>query len=384
MIMPVLFFFGTSGETGGVGGKVSVGAVGVSGAAVGAETGGVSTGAGGTAGVVGWFSCINLLYHSSMDELQVLARKLVAPGKGILAADESFPTIEKRFKTIGLKSTHDTRHAYRKMLFSASDMEKYISGVIQFDETLRDQILKNPSLISGIKVDQGTEIMTGSQGEKTTKGIDGLADRLKEYKSLGAKFTKWRAVFSISAVTPTIECIEENADLLSEFAIVSQSGGFVPIVEPEILMDGDHSIDKCYETTRAVLKIVFEKLRQKSVDFSAMLLKQNMILPGKDSQDKVESIEIAQRTTSLLKEVVPSEIPGVVFLSGGQSEEEATKNLREINKIGGVSFELSFSYGRALQNSALKVWNGEEANVAAAQEAFLKRAKMNSDARYGK
>lgn len=319
-----------------------------------------------------------------MDELQVLAKKLVAPGKGILAADESLPSIEKRFKTIGLESTHETRHAYREMLFSTLGIEEYISGIIQFDETLRDQILKNRNVISGIKVDQGTEDLPGQVGEKITKGINGLAGRLKEYKSLGAMFTKWRAVFSISATTPSIECIEKNADLLAEFASVSQSESMVPIVEPEVLMDGDHSIDECYEKTRAVLKIVFAKLKQKNIDFKGMLLKPNMILPGKDFSIKSTPVEVAQKTVELLKQVVPEGVPGVVFLSGGQAEDEATENLREINKLGGCDFELSFSYGRALQNSALKAWGGSLENIKLAQAAFLTRAKMNSEARHGK
>ena len=319
-----------------------------------------------------------------MDELQVLAKKLVAPGKGILAADERLSSIEKRFKTIGLESTHELRRAYREMLFSTLGIEEYISGIIQFDETLRDQILKNRNVISGIKVDQGTEDLPGQVGEKITKGIDGLAGRLKEYKSLGAMFTKWRAVFSISATTPSIECIEKNADLLAEFASVSQSEGMVPIVEPEVLMDGDHSIDECYEKTRAVLKIVFAKLKQKNIDFKGMLLKPNMILPGKDFSIKSTPVEVAQKTVELLKQVVPEGVPGVVFLSGGQTEDEATENLREINKLGGCDFELSFSFGRALQNSALKAWGGSLENIKLAQAAFLTRAKMNSEARHGK
>jgi len=326
-----------------------------------------------------------------MDGLQDVAKNLVAKGKGILAADEKLSSIEKRFSALGIPSTHESRRAYREMLFTTPGIEQYISGIIQFDETLRDQILKNPNVISGIKVDEGIEDSVGTEGEKITKGIEGLANRLKEYKSLGAKFTKWRAVFSISATTPSLECIEKNADLLSEFAFISQSEGFVPIVEPEVLMDGDHSIDKCYETTRAILKIVFEKLKQKNVDFTSMLLKPNMILPGKEREEKVTSVEVAQKTMEVLKQVVPSGVPGVVFLSGGQTEDQATENLREMNKLkssspdgAGVDFELSFSYGRALQNSALKAWAGKQENVKIAQDAFLKRAKMNSEARYGK
>ncbi|MEK7497777.1 MAG: class I fructose-bisphosphate aldolase [Patescibacteria group bacterium] len=381
--IPGLVFFGASGVipgTGGVGGVTGVWAGVVGGIAGVVVTGGICV----STGTVGFSSCTNLLYHDLMDELQALAKKLVTEGKGILAADESFPSIEKRFETIGIVSTHETRLSYRKMLFSTPNIENYISGIIQFDETLRDRILDNPKVISGIKVDQGTENLGGFPGEKITKGIEGLSGRLKEYKSLNAKFTKWRATFGISASTPTIECIEQNANLLSEFAAISQAEGFVPIVEPEVLMDGDHSIDKCYETTRAVLKIIFEKLKQKNVNFSAMLLKSNMILPGKDSLNKITPADIAQKTIEVLREVVPAGVPGIVFLSGGQTEDEATDNLREINKVGDVDFELSFSFGRALQNSALKAWTGKDENGKIAQGAFLKRAKMNSEARYGK
>lgn len=316
--------------------------------------------------------------------LQKTAKDLVAPGKGILAADESFPTIEKRFKTINLQSSHETRKAYREMLFSTLGIEEFISGIIQFDETLRDQVLKNPNIISGIKVDQGTDDLPNHPGEKITKGIEGLSDRLKEYQALGAKFTKWRAVFSISPNTPSLDCIEGNANLLADFAKISQDSGFVPIVEPEVLMDGNHSIDKCYETTRAVLKMVFLKLKEKNVDFSGILLKPNMVLPGKDNPLKEGGDEIAQKTIEILKEVVPAQVPGIVFLSGGQSEDEATDNLREMNKIDNTPWQLSFSYGRALQNSALSAWLGKSQNLEIAQNAFYNRAKINSQARYGK
>lgn len=316
--------------------------------------------------------------------LEGIAQQLIAPGKGILAADESLPTIEKRFKSISLTSTPETRWAYRELLFTTPGIEQYISGIIQFDETLRDGILKNPQVISGIKVDQGTEDYKGNPDEKITKGIEGLAERLKEYQALGAKFTKWRAVFKITPTTPTSENIEDNAQLLAEYAKISQANGLVPIVEPEVLMDGDHTIDRDSEITRAILKIVFLKLSAAGVNLAALLLKPNMILPGTDCPTKATTAEVAQKTVEVLKEVVPAGVPGVVFLSGGQSEDEATANLREMNKLGGVPFQLSFSYGRALQNSALKIWNGRAENVAAAQAAFLARAKMNSEARYGR
>ncbi len=316
--------------------------------------------------------------------LEKIAKDLVAPGKGILAADESFPTIEKRFKAINIESTHETRKTYRQLLFSTPGIEEYISGIIQFDETLRDQILINPNVISGIKVDEGLEDLSDFPGDKITKGIENLAAKLDEYKKLGAKFTKWRAAFTISEVNPSIQCVTQNADLLAQFAQISQEKGFVPIVEPEVLMDGAHSMDKCYETTRAILKIVFQKLKEKNIAFPGMLLKPNMILPGKDNPNKPDNDEIAHKTLEVLKETIPTEVAGIVFLSGGQTEEEATDNLRELSKINNAPWPLSFSYGRALQNSALKIWAGKSENLKAAQETFLLRAKMNSQARYGK
>ena len=312
------------------------------------------------------------------------AETLVASGKGILAADESFPTIEKRFKSIGVESTEETRRAYRELLFTTPGIEEYISGIIMFDETLRQQILTNKVIIPGIKVDEGTEELPGCPGEKITKGIEGLAKRLKEYQALGSKFSKWRAVFNITPNTPSLEAIERNNTLLAEFAFISQNEGFVPIVEPEVLMDGDHNIDKCYETTRTVLEMLFIKLKEKSVDLSCLLLKLNMILPGKDNPDKAEPTLVARKTLEVLKDIVPFEVPGIVFLSGGQTPDEATDNLRTMNKIGGVAWQLSFSFGRALQEPVLKAWAGREENKKAARDAFFDRAKINSEARYGK
>lgn len=327
-----------------------------------------------------------------MDDLENTAKALVAEGKGILAADESFHTIEKRFLNIGVASTQDLRRAYRELLFTTEGVEKFISGVITFDETVKDhasdgtpfpQILIKKGILPGIKVDQGMKDMVGFPGDKLTDGVQGLSDRLAEYKSLGAKFTKWRAAFTISEINPSIQCVEENASRLAEYAKVSQDSGFVPIVEPEVLMDGSHTIDKCYEVTRSVQRIVFLKLKEKHVNLKAMLLKPNMVLPGKDSP-QASPQEIAQKTIEVLKENVPQEVPGVVFLSGGQSPQEAVDNLREMNKIDGVPWQLSFSYGRALQNKALEAWKGNKANIKAAQEAFYEAAKMNSEARYGK
>lgn len=316
------------------------------------------------------------------------AKELVAPGKGILAADESFPTIEKRFKAIGLESTHENRKAYREMLFGTPGIEEYISGIIQFDETIKDKIIQNPKTMSGIKVDEGAEDYNGNKNEKITKGINGLSERLAEYKSLSAKFTKWRAVFKISPETPSIQNLEENAELLTKFAVMSQEAGLVPIVEPEVLMDGGHSISRCGDITRGVLKVVFSKLEKGGVNLEGMLLKPNMILPGEEYPSKATPDEVAEKTLEILGEVVPPQVPGIVFLSGGQTEEEATDNLRAINKLNNEkhigSWQLSFSYGRALQNSALKTWNSKPENVEAARAEFLARAKANSEARYGR
>ncbi len=318
-----------------------------------------------------------------MEELENIAKALVVQGKGILAADESFPTIEKRFLSIGISSTEDLRREYRKLLFTTPGIEEFISGIIMFDETIRQKLLTNSAIISGIKVDLGMKDMAGYPGDKLTDGIDGLESRLAEYKTLGAKFAKWRAAFMISEVNPSIQCVEENANRLAEYARICQANGFVPIVEPEILMDGNHSIDKCYETTRSVLRIVFMKLKEKNINFKAMLLKPNMVVPGNDSGDMSTPAIIAQKTLEVLKEVVPIEVPGIVFLSGGQTPDAATNNLREINKLGG-EWQLSFSFGRALQDTALKAWGGKPANINAAQQEFLTRARMNSLARYGK
>lgn len=316
--------------------------------------------------------------------LSEIAKSLVANGKGILAADESLPTIEKRFNAINLESTHETRTAYREMLFGTPDIEKYISGIIQFDETIKDGILKNPNIISGIKVDAGTEDYKGNPNEKITKGIEGLEARLAEYKTLGAKFAKWRAVFKITPETPSIQNLEENAVLLGQYAKMCQEANIVPIVEPELLMEGGHSIHRCGDVTRGVLKIVFLKLSQAGVEPSGMLLKPNMILPGDQYPSKATPTEVAAKTLEVLREVVPENVAGIVFLSGGQTEEEATDNLRAMNKMRDNPWPLSFSYGRALQASAIKIWSGKEENVQAAREAFLLRARMNSEARYGR
>ncbi len=326
-------------------------------------------------------------------QLNEIAKILVAPGKGILAADESFPTIEKRFAKINIPSTEENRQAYREMLFTTKGVEEFISGVILFDETIRQSttdgklfvdVLSEAGVIPGIKVDQGTEEMAGSPKEKLTKGLEGLAERLAEYAELGAKFTKWRAVITIGEGLPTESNIRENAKRLAEFAKLSQEAGLVPIVEPEVLMDGWHDIKRCEEVTLETLKAVYEELAKEEVALEAILLKPNMVISGKESAGKSSGQEIAQATIRTFKKVVPSKVPGIVFLSGGQSEIEATVNLNELNKMGRQPWELSFSYGRALQDSALKTWAGKAENVAAAQAKFYHRAKMNGLARYGK
>lgn len=332
-----------------------------------------------------------------MDGLEDLAKALVAPGKGILAADESFPTIEKRFLSIGISSTQELRREYRELLFTTPEIEKFISGIIMFDETIKDkssdgtpfpEILIKRGIIPGIKVDEGMEDMVGFPGDKLTDGLNGLADRLIEYKNLGAKFAKWRAAFTVSEVNPSIQCVEENASRLAEYANICQTNGIVPIVEPEVLMDGNHSIDKCYETTRSVLRIVFLKLKERNLNFKEMLLKPNMVVPGTGSGDKSTPEIIAQKTIEVLKEVVPIEVPGIVFLSGGQTPESATNNLRAISLSaeaeGAGGWQLSFSFGRALQDPALKAWAGDSKNTETAKQEFLNRARINSEARYGK
>jgi len=326
-------------------------------------------------------------------ELKNIANTLVTSGKGILAADESFPTIEKRFNKINIESNEETRRSYREILFTTEGLEEYISGVILFDETIYQgagdgtpftQILSEKGIIPGIKVDQGKIDMPDHPGEMITQGLEGLSERLGKYYELGARFTKWRVVFTIGDGIPTEDSIIANSETLAEFAVQSQNVGLVPIVEPEVLMDGGHDIRKCREVTYQVLKMVFVKLVEKKVDLSGLLLKPNMVIQGKDSSDKVPPELVAESTLKCFREAIPPEVPGVVFLSGGQSPEEATQNLNALNEIGGVDWELSFSFGRALQAPVLEAWAGTYDNKEAAQKALLKRAKLNSAARYGK
>ncbi len=298
----------------------------------------------------------------NMSELASIARSLVAKGKGILAADESFPTIQKRFDSIKVESTEETRRSYRELLFTTPQAEQYISGVILFDETLRQkghdgtplpQVLAGKGILPGIKVDKGAKNLPGFPGEKITEGLDGLRDRLAEYRELGARFAKWRAVITIGDGIPTSTCIESNAHGLARYAALCQEAGLVPIVEPEVLMDGDHDIQRCEDVTASTLDRVFSLLRDNRVSLEGILLKPNMVISGKDCPTQAESQEIAQATLRCFSSVIPPAVPGIVFLSGGQSSVQATENLNAMNMQGAYPWELSFSYGRALQEPVL-------------------------------
>lgn len=321
------------------------------------------------------------------------ASLLVAPGKGILAADESLPTIEKRFAAINLESTEESRRAYRELLFTTPGIEEFISGIILFKETVSQKnqdkllidVIKDKGIIPGIKMDEGSEDFAGHPGEKVSLGADALKERLTGFKDLGFGFSKWRVVFSIGAGLPSDELIERNVNDLTAFAAISQELGFVPVVEPEVLMEGSHSINACEKVTTQVLEKLFAKLMEAKVDLSGLLLKPNMVIPGKDCSEKATAQEIAEATIRTLKNSVPSSVPGIVFLSGGQSPHEATEYLNEMNKISGnLPWQLSFSFGRALQEPILKAWEGKAENVDLAQNAFYQRAKLNSLARNGK
>lgn len=320
------------------------------------------------------------------------ARALVAPGKGILAADESTPTMQKRLAAVGLESTEARRRAYREILFTAKGIDEFVSGVILFDETIRQQaadgtsfpeVLSGQGVIPGIKVDKGTSALAGFPGELVTEGLDGLRARLAEYVTMGARFAKWRAVISIGDGRPTTTCIESNAHGLARYAAISQEAGLVPVVEPEVLMDGTHSLERCAEVTAATLRAVYGHLASHRVVLGASLLKPNMVLAGKDCPDQASAEEIAEATIAVLKQTVPAAVPGIVFLSGGQSDEEATVRLDAMNRRGPAPWELSFSFGRALQAPVLRAWAGDDANRDQAQAAFLHRAAMNGAARHG-
>jgi fructose-bisphosphate aldolase class I len=325
-------------------------------------------------------------------QLQSVAKALVAPGKGILAADESTGTIAKRFAKIEVQSTADTRRAYRSLLFTTPGVEAFVSGVILFDETIRQasddgvpfpQVLTQKGIVPGIKVDTGAKNLAGFPGEKVTEGLDGLRERLVEYRGLGAQFAKWRAVITIGPCIPTATCIAANAHALARYAALCQEAGLVPIVEPEVLMDGDHDIDRCVHVTSWVLKETFQQLYYNKVALEGMVLKPNMAIAGKKSAKKASVEEVAEKTVKMLKECVPAAVPGIAFLSGGQSDEQATAHLDAMNKIGGLPWKLTFSYGRALQAAPQKTWSGKADNVPAAQSAFSHRAKMNSLATLG-
>jgi fructose-bisphosphate aldolase, class I len=328
----------------------------------------------------------------SPHDLAATARALVAPGKGILAADESSGTIEKRFKTIQVDSTEEHRRAYRELLFTTEGAGEFISGVILFDETIRQSAadgtpfpaaLRAQGIIPGIKVDKGAKPLAGFEGEKITEGLDGLRDRLAGYRDLDASFTKWRAVITIGPGIPTPGCIDANAEALARFAALSQEAGLVPIVEPEVLMDGDHTVERCFEVTAATLASVFAALRRHRVRLDGMLLKPNMVVSGGDCPEQAGVREVAEATVRCLRDNVPASVPGIVFLSGGQSDELATAHLDAMNRLGPQPWELSFSYGRALQAPALAAWKGDAANGPAAQQAFYHRARLNGAARSG-
>jgi fructose-bisphosphate aldolase class I len=331
----------------------------------------------------------------SWNSLPEIANAMVEKGRGILAADESTPTCTKRFDSIGVDSTEANRNAYRDMLFTTPDMEEFISGVILFDETLRQSTLKdgtpfpeyltNLNVIPGIKVDKGAHNLPGTEGEKVTEGLDGLDARLKEYYELGARFAKWRAVITINESEPSSTCVAANAHALARYAALCQENGIVPIVEPEILMDGSHTIEDSFVVTEEVLHSVFYELFGQNVLLEGMILKPNMVLSGYKCSEQASVDEVAEMTVTVLKRCVPSAVPGIAFLSGGQSNEDATAHLNSMNKILGDSslWNLTYSYGRALQSPALDAWRGKEENVSAAQNAFYKRAKLNSLASKG-
>jgi len=327
-----------------------------------------------------------------MAELHETARALVAEGKGILAADESSGTIKKRFDSIGVESKEENRRAYRDLLFLTDGAEEFISGVILYDETIRQtsvdgapfpKLLEEKGIIPGIKVDAGAKPLAGSPDETVTEGLDGLRERLEEYRELGARFTKWRAVLSIGNGHPSEYAIWTNAHALARFAALSQEAGLVPIVEPEVLQDGDHDIHTSYVATERTQRAVFTELFDQRVEREGMLLKPNMVLSGYEAAERADVQTVAEQTIKCLKNTVPSAVPGIVFLSGGQTDEDATAHLNAMNALGPHPWELSFSYGRALQAPALKAWCGDPANVEAAQQAFYRRAKFNSAARTG-
>ncbi len=326
----------------------------------------------------------------SSNDLAAIAQAMVAPGKGLLAADESTGTITKRFEKVGIESTEQSRRDYRELLVTSPDAADYISGVILYDETIRQettdgkpfvQMLNDVGIMPGIKVDTGAKPLALSPDEKVTEGLDGLRDRIEEYVEMGAKFAKWRAVITIGEGIPTSYCINVNAHALARYAALCQEGGLVPIVEPEVLIDGDHTIDRCYEVTNATLHAVFNELHGQRIDFTRMVLKPNMVISGKDCPEQASVEEVAEKTLRCLRRNVPADVPGVAFLSGGQTPEQATAHLNAMNEIGGVPWQIAFSYARALQEAPMKIWKGDNSNWEAAQKAFSARARLVSLAR---
>ena len=327
-----------------------------------------------------------------MQDLAGTARALVAEGKGILAADESDGTIKKRFDSIGVESTEDNRRAYRELLFATEGAEDYISGVILFDETIRQsaadgtpfpKLLESKGVIPGIKVDKGAKPLALAEGETITEGLDGLRERLDEYRELGARFAKWRATYSIADDEPSEYGVWTNAHALARYAALCQEAGLVPIVEPEVLQDGTHTLEQSAKATGRVLQAVYTELHDQRIDYRGTLLKPNMVLSGYDCPEQASVDEVAEATVKCLRHNVPAAMPGIVFLSGGQSDEAATAHLNAINRLGPQPWELSFSFGRALQGPALRAWRGEHANGPAAQAAYLHRARLNGAARAG-
>lgn len=327
-----------------------------------------------------------------MNSLSKIAKELVAPGKGILAADESTGTIKKRLKSVGVISTEETRRTYRELLFTTEGLSEFISGIILFDETIRQktrdgipfpEFLAERGIITGIKVDKGAKPLAHFPGEKITEGLDGLRERFAEYVKLGAKFAKWRAVISISEETPKNFPMKANAHALARYAALAQEAGLVPIVEPEVLMNGSHTIERCFEVTETILGMLFDELFAHRVRLEELLLKPSMVISGEDCPRQAPVQQVAEATLLCLRETVPAAVPGIVFLSGGQSDQLATAHLNAMNQIGHAPWELSFSFGRALQSPALKTWRGNPENFHEAQEALLRRAALNSAARFG-
>lgn len=330
----------------------------------------------------------------NIEELNKIARAMVAPGRGVLAMDESHPTCNKRFEKLGIPTTEPMRQAYRDMLVTAPGLSDYVSGAILFDETIRQKTLggtpfaehlSDQGIIPGIKVDAGAKPLAGSENEKVTHGLDGLAERCAEYYELGARFSKWRAVITIGQGMPSWACIEANAHALARYACISQEAGLVPIVEPEVLMDGDHSIERCYEVTELTQRVVFYQLKNQGVALEGMVLKPSMVISGASNSARADVKTVADQTVRCLQNTVPAAVPGIAFLSGGQSDQEASQHLNAINLSERTKpWALTFSYGRALQQTAMQVWNGDSANVEKAQQALLWRARCNGTAALGK